>query len=548
MLKSEAHQLNFLSVLYNRIPEKHILKRINSAISLSFINDLLKDSYCSNFGRPAKEPEMMMRILILQNLYNLSDERVIEDLSVNLAYMWFIGINPDDALPDSSLLSKFRTTRLKDISLDEIITEIVRQCVENGIISDITGVSMDATHIEANTIREMPERIMKRLVKKIFKASGQEDIEIPDYTKIENHKEAKQVMKEYLEEVIEKNESNPAVEAEIQEAKKILESPLFIEQKGIRSLIDKDARVGYKSKTEPFFGYKAEYCQTIDGELITAVKVENGAYVDGTNFEELLGICKKTGISIDSFYGDKAYFKMKIIEQLEKENINVYIPTSASAYKVDEELYTYNKDSDQWFCINGNETIRVKLGSSERNKNLRYYFKKELCKNCPYHEQCIGNSKLVRKILHVGLNAPKYYEYNQFNKTEKFKEEYKKRARIEGKNSEMKRFHGLARAKWYGLVAVSKQTKLTVIAVNLKKIAKLFSSKKGQKILKMYKKVFATSMRSSMSTPAPFCKMGRDSISSPSSLQILYSLSDNVKYSNCFVRRSLSRPPPLYCV
>ena len=130
MLKSEAHQYNFLSVLYNRIPEKHILKRINSAISLSFINELLKDSYCSNFGRPAKEPEMMMRILILQNLYNLSDERVIEDISVNLAYMWFIGINPDDTLPDASLLSKFRRTRLKDISLDEIITEIVRQCVE----------------------------------------------------------------------------------------------------------------------------------------------------------------------------------------------------------------------------------------------------------------------------------------------------------------------------------------------------------------------------------------------------------------------------------
>ena len=216
MLKSEAHQLNFLSTLYNRIPEKHILKKINSAISLSFINELLKDSYCSNFGRPAKEPEMMMRILILQNLYNLSDERVIEDLSVNLAYMWFIGINPDDDVPHASLLSKFRTTRLKDISLDEIITEIVRQCVEKKIITDTTGISMDATHIEANTIRKMPERIMKYLARKIFKATEQDNYEIPDYTQIENPKEAKQVMKEYLEEVIKENENNPKSEVEIQ--------------------------------------------------------------------------------------------------------------------------------------------------------------------------------------------------------------------------------------------------------------------------------------------------------------------------------------------
>ena len=487
MLKPEAHQFNFLSTLYNKIPEKHILKKINSAISLSFINELLKDSYCSNFGRPAKEPEMMMRILILQNLYNLSDERAIEDLSVNLAYMWFIGINPDDSLPDASLLSKFRTTRLKDISLDEIITEIVKQCVEKKIITDTTGISMDATHIEANTIRKMPERLMKHLARKIFKATEQEDCQIPDYTQIENPKEAKQVMKEYLEEVIKDNEDNPKVKDQIQEAKDVLASPFFIEQRGIRSLIDKDARVGHKSQTESFFGYKAEYCQTVDGELITAVKVENGAYMDGTNFKELISKSEKTGIAMKSFYGDKAYFRIGIIEELEKKKVKIYIPTSPSAYRVDEELYTYNKDSNQWFCKNGNETISVQPFNTKNRNGLRYKFKKEICRECPYRDKCIGKLKTVSKILRVSTNAPKYYEYNQFNKTDEFKEEYKKRARIEGKNGEMKRFHGLARAKGYGLLAVSKQTKLTVIAVNLKKIAKLFSSNFDMKMIKIPK-------------------------------------------------------------
>lgn len=87
MLNREAKQLNFYSTLYHRIPEKHILKLINSAISFNFIYDLVKDSYCSHFGRPAKDPEMIVRILILQRLYDLSDERVMEELQVNLAYM-----------------------------------------------------------------------------------------------------------------------------------------------------------------------------------------------------------------------------------------------------------------------------------------------------------------------------------------------------------------------------------------------------------------------------------------------------------------------------
>jgi len=42
---------------------------------LSFVNELLADRYCMNFGRPAKEPEMMLRIQILKYLYNLSIEK-----------------------------------------------------------------------------------------------------------------------------------------------------------------------------------------------------------------------------------------------------------------------------------------------------------------------------------------------------------------------------------------------------------------------------------------------------------------------------------------
>lgn len=475
MLKLEARQLNFLSILYNKIPKNHILKLINSAISLSFVNDLLKDSYCSNFGRPAKEPEIMMRILILQKLYNLSDERVIEELSVNLAYMWFIGINPDDDIPHASLLSKFRTTRLKEIDLDEVICEIVKQCIDKKIIPETTGISDDATHIEANTIRKTPERIMKHLAKKIFKSIGKEEYKIPDYKQIENQKEAKQVMKDYLETVIEENKGNENAKDAIEEAESILNSPLFIEQKGIRSLVDKDARVGHKSKTEKFYGYKAEYCMTTDGEIITAVDVKSGANVDGENFEELYNKTIKTGIKIDKFLGDKAYFKINIIKKLEEENIKVYIPVSASAYRVDEELYKYNKDSDQWFCKNGNETSEVKMRERGGYKQLRYKFGKEICRNCPYRKECIGKSKRIGKLLEVSPSAPTYYKYSQFNKTKEFKEKYKKRARIEGKNAEMKRFHGLARAKWYGLASVSKQAKLTAIAVNLKKIAMLFS-------------------------------------------------------------------------
>ncbi|MEN2774579.1 transposase, partial [Acetivibrio clariflavus] len=83
MLKDKNNQLSIYSILYNKIPENHILKLINNAIDFSFINKLLEKSYCKYYGRPAKEPELMLRLLILQYLYNLSDERVIEEASLN---------------------------------------------------------------------------------------------------------------------------------------------------------------------------------------------------------------------------------------------------------------------------------------------------------------------------------------------------------------------------------------------------------------------------------------------------------------------------------
>jgi transposase len=205
MLRHKPKQYSFHSELYNKIPEKHILKKVARAVDFSFINSLLEDTYCINFGRPPKEPEMMCKLLFLQYIYNLSDEHIMVEASLNLAYLYFLGLNPEDELPDKSLLTKFRTQRLGESTLDDIITEIVRQCVDKGII-DGNSVSIDATHIEANTIKKTPERLMKYLGKAIVHTYEQESDEaleglpeVPDYKENSDHKEAKAVMKDFLE-------------------------------------------------------------------------------------------------------------------------------------------------------------------------------------------------------------------------------------------------------------------------------------------------------------------------------------------------------------
>jgi transposase len=490
MLRLEPKQSSFHSVLYDKIPENHTLKKISLVVDFNFINKLLEDTYCKGFGRPAKEPELMCKLLLLQHLYNLSDEKVIMEANLNLAYLYFLGVNPETILPDKSLLSKFRTQRLGETTLDEIIIEVVRQCVENGIIEG-KSVSIDATHIEANTKKKTPERLMKHLAKKIIKIYQEETgqqlenlPEVPEYQQIEDHKEAKAVMKTYLETVIDEvNKCTSAKETQthnvIQKSREILEDPKFLNQKSIRSLIDEDARVGRKSKTQDFYGYKTEFVMTTDERIITSVRTSDGAYVDGSYAKEMFAETKKAGMILEEVYGDKAYFRKSILDDIEAVKARAFIPVSATVYRIDESEFTYNKDSDEWQCSQGNTTVKKKYHVSKRKdgskkEGYKYYFELSQCKACPLHDECAKSS--ARRILSVGLNAAEFYEISQYQKTDEFKEKYKKRASIEGKNAELKRFHGLSRARGYGLLSVSIQSKLAALAVNLKRIAAIAAS------------------------------------------------------------------------
>ena len=124
-------------------------------------------------------------------------------------------------------------------------------------------------------------------------------------------------------------------------------------------------------------------------------------------------------------------------------------------------------------CEMGNHTIK-KVHQKYKNKNdiYRYHFDKSLCAHCPKLSECAGkNTK--KKVLRVGEHSSQYYEHSKFTKTSQFKLKYKKRTSHEWKNGEMKRFHGLDRARGYGLKSMTMQAKLTALAVNLKRIAAL---------------------------------------------------------------------------
>ena len=75
------------------IPADHLLKKIDSNVSFSFIYDTLSPYYPS-IGRPSIDPVSLFKMLLVGYLYGIkSERRLVQEIELNIAYRWFCGFS-----------------------------------------------------------------------------------------------------------------------------------------------------------------------------------------------------------------------------------------------------------------------------------------------------------------------------------------------------------------------------------------------------------------------------------------------------------------------
>ena len=67
-----------------------------------------EDARKSNAGRKPIDAIVMLRMLVLQSLYNLSDEQVEFQVRDRLSFTRFLGLGLEDGVPDATTLWLFR--------------------------------------------------------------------------------------------------------------------------------------------------------------------------------------------------------------------------------------------------------------------------------------------------------------------------------------------------------------------------------------------------------------------------------------------------------
>lgn len=132
------------------VPEDHKLRKIDSALDLSFVPEVVGECYVEGRGRPSVDPELALRMMLLGVLYDLSDRELCDEIVMHAGMRWFLRLNFHDPVPDHSTLSRLRNERWAESGLfDRLMDEVIRQCSEAGLISG-RHLSVDGTEIRAD--------------------------------------------------------------------------------------------------------------------------------------------------------------------------------------------------------------------------------------------------------------------------------------------------------------------------------------------------------------------------------------------------------------
>lgn len=232
-----------------KLNEKDNLLKLNQLIDWELFRPTLeaarnKSDRKSNAGRKPYDAVLMFKCLILQQLYNFSDEEFEFQLRDRMTFMRFVGLNSEDTTPDGNTVWDFRELLTQQNKLKSLFNAFSQHLNNKGFTAR-KGQIVDASFIEAPRQRNTPEQ--NTTIK---------DGLIPS---------------EFIE--------NPAVKR----------------QK------DTDAR-WTKKNNETHYGYKNHICVDVKHKLIQDFSCTSAEEHDSNQFENLL--CKNTSQDV---WADSAY-------------------------------------------------------------------------------------------------------------------------------------------------------------------------------------------------------------------------------------------------
>lgn len=438
------------------VPEDHLLRKIDAFIEFDFIREKTRNLYCQDNGRPCIDPIVLFKMLFIGYLFGIrSERRLTDEIKVNIAYRWFLGLKLNDKVPHHSTISQNRRRRFNGTDVfQDIFDEIVLQAIKKGLIEG-AELFTDSTFLKASANRG------KFVKEKVIKST-----------------------RSYVEAL------NRAVDEDRREHGKasLKEKDIPKEEKEARvSTTDPDA--GYMvrdAKPEGFFYLDH---RTVDGKLnmITDVHVTPGNVHDSVPYIDRLNRqTERFGFEVDRVALDAGYLTAPICHELRQRDIFSVIahrrfhPKKGLFHKWQ---YKYNSAADTYTCPAGQIICYT---TTSREGYRHYKSNPAICKRCRHLSKCTSaknNTKIITR--HIWEDDKEWVRENRLSK--RGKALYKRRSTtVERSFADAKELHGLRYARMRGLAKVKEQCLMTAVCQNIKKMALYLGKMEGGPSLKPY--------------------------------------------------------------
>lgn len=145
--------------LQQRGSANKVLETIAQEVDLSAAEQRVAATY-SQGGRPACRVGVLLRIMILQHLYGLSDPQAEEQIKDRLSFQKFVQLDSHEAVPDETTICRFRQRLIECKLHEELLGLLNGQLEARGYIVKRTTM-VDATIVESSRKRPVVEAVAK---------------------------------------------------------------------------------------------------------------------------------------------------------------------------------------------------------------------------------------------------------------------------------------------------------------------------------------------------------------------------------------------------
>ena len=492
-------------------------------------------------GRPTKELYAMLGVMILQQMFDLTDEEAANQFAFNIEWHYALNITCDSDV-DSYLCPKTLWSMRKLLTEQELynlLFERVTDKLAKVFSVDVSKQRCDSVHLFSNMRHLGRIGLFRRTIKKflvnlnrhhknLFEALDKELTDrylskqgeaVFSMVKPSESMQTLETLGVDLFWLIEQFKGHALITrmSSYQLLLRLLNEQCCVEQdaetQGPRVSIKPNKEVPSDSLQNPsdpdasYDGHKGQgyqmqvsetFCQEEEKKslsLMTALIVEPAHQSDSDALIPLIEATQERGLGPNKALADSLYGSDENCEKAKELGVEVVSPVMGNPPGDHFVLtdFTLNQEATVIACPQGHAPVKVK---HKKGKHIAI-FDLESCAGCSHLNRCLVQAGKKGYSLRYDGKALRLAKRRAREKTPEFQEDYRFRAGIEGTMSQLDRKTGVKHLRVRGLAAVSFCATLKAAGINiLRAVAFKNSELPGnsalkQKILGLFDLIYA---------------------------------------------------------